>query len=453
MFFEIKKTKTVLCEHMLHQCLLRPETQIDNTELFQISGIWQKHCFVKDFALKKIESFFKLYSAFCFIKFTYKFSHRKDCFQYKLSLGINFDQGIEKILYIFSLNEIKNYIIKGCAVLSISNEVSFGKNFQNASYGTQNSSSFKNIPKFVETVVQKLNDCIQLYDQIHDQTLSNDARKDIQRLKINQIISNTNFIQTLLNWYILLITKGLEPLNFETLRILSKLSHIDNLISGDSNSKEKLCALRIYLPTWTLDQDCIQTLVEIVTQESKSVNWKSRQASIQMVRNFSILNSFILSEEQKCQIKQILLNLIVDENLQVRQSTCLVLGSMFHADFIKVDSEIINHFIKLTKINIKNNEFGHSSNQTKVIQCHGGILGLCAIVNSSPNEIPDNLPDVITHLCQFCHHIEPIKGSVKKCLSEFKRTHLDNWSAHKLKFTSEQLSMLNDTMLSGNYFA
>lgn len=110
-----------------------------------------------------------------------------------------------------------------CAVLSVSNEVSFEKNFQKASYKKNNSTITGNIAKFVEQVLIKLNDIIKLYNQINDESLSKETRKDIQRFKIDQLISNTNFVQTLLNWYILYITKGLEPLNLETINILSKV--------------------------------------------------------------------------------------------------------------------------------------------------------------------------------------------------------------------------------------
>lgn len=50
----------------------------------------------------------------------------------------------------------------------------------------------------------------------------------------------------------------------------------------------------------------------------------------------------------------------------------------------------------------------NSGNDQKGNQFHGGILGLCAIVNSTPNEIPDYLPDIISYLCQFSHLGEPI---------------------------------------------
>jgi len=45
------------------------------------------------------------------------------------------------------------------------------------------------------------------------------------------------------------------------------------------------------------------------------------------------------------------------------------------------------------------------------------------------------------------------QGSVRKCLSEFRRTHHDNWQEHKLNFNESQLSILTDILISPNYYA
>ncbi len=92
-------------------------------------------------------------------------------------------------------------------------------------------------------------------------------------------------------------------------------------------------------------------------------------------------------------------------------------------------------------------------NMPNLIKRHGGILGLCSIVNASPYEVPAYLPDVVTYLCEFINDPVPIQGSVKKCLSEFRRTHHDNWQEHKIKFDESQLSILSDILISPNYYA
>lgn len=46
-----------------------------------------------------------------------------------------------------------------------------------------------------------------------------------------------------------------------------------------------------------------------------------------------------------------------------------------------------------------------------------------------------------------------IINEVKKCMSNFKRTHLDSWEEHKTKFTEDQLVVLQDLLVSPNYYA
>lgn len=53
------------------------------------------------------------------------------------------------------------------------------------------------------------------------------------------------------------------------------------------------------------------------------------------------MNIFILTQEQKNHIKKILFDLLIEDNLQIRLSACLVLTTMFHINLIKVESEII----------------------------------------------------------------------------------------------------------------
>jgi len=88
-----------------------------------------------------------------------------------------------------------------------------------------------------------------------------------------------------------------------------------------------------------------------------------------------------------------------------------------------------------------------------MIKRHGGVLGLCAIVSSSPYEIPPYLPDVLTYLCAFVNDPAPIQNTVRKCLSEFRRTHHDNWQEHQKFFAEDQLLVINDLLISPNYYA
>ena len=47
----------------------------------------------------------------------------------------------------------------------------------------------------------------------------------------------------------------------------------------------------------------------------------------------------------------------------------------------------------------------------------------------------------------------PLQGTVKKTMSEFRRTHYDNWGEHKKQFSDDQLAVLADLLISPSYYA
>ena len=46
-----------------------------------------------------------------------------------------------------------------------------------------------------------------------------------------------------------------------------------------------------------------------------------------------------------------------------------------------------------------------------------------------------------------------VREVVKMCCSEFKKTHTDNWEAHKKQFSQEQLEALEDVVSTPHYYA
>lgn len=46
-----------------------------------------------------------------------------------------------------------------------------------------------------------------------------------------------------------------------------------------------------------------------------------------------------------------------------------------------------------------------------------------------------------------------LQMTVKKTLSNFRRTHHDNWQQHKQQFTDDQLLVLTDLLVSPCYYA
>jgi len=89
----------------------------------------------------------------------------------------------------------------------------------------------------------------------------------------------------------------------------------------------------------------------------------------------------------------------------------------------------------------------------EIWQRHGAVNTLCAVVEAFPYSVPDWMPAVLVFLAKFTRGNVMISNEVKKSMSNFKRTHQDSWEEHKTKFTEEQLMLLQDLLISPNYYA
>lgn len=56
---------------------------------------------------------------------------------------------------------------------------------------------------------------------------------------------------------------------------------------------------------------------------------------------------------------------------------------------------------------------------------------------------------VHVHVLHYCD----LQATVRKTMSEFRRTHHDSWSEHKQKFSDDQLAILADLLVSPSYYA
>jgi len=88
-----------------------------------------------------------------------------------------------------------------------------------------------------------------------------------------------------------------------------------------------------------------------------------------------------------------------------------------------------------------------------VIMRHAGVLGLSSLVGACPYSVPDWLPAVLVKLAMHISDPMPIKGTVKRCMSEFWRTHQDMWPVFKLQFDEYQLATLTELLVSPSYYA
>jgi hypothetical protein len=106
-----------------------------------------------------------------------------------------------------------------------------------------------------------------------------------------------------------------------------------------------------------------------------------------------------------------------------------------------------------------------------VRQRHAAILGVCALIDSYPYTVEKFMPELLTNVLAE-HTYDPVRllndppsavswslkagqvpisTTVRKCASNFKKTHQDTWHEDSKRFTEEQLSALS-TLLTGSSY-
>jgi len=84
---------------------------------------------------------------------------------------------------------------------------------------------------------------------------------------------------------------------------------------------------------------------------------------------------------------------------------------------------------------------------------HSGILGLCALIESFPYSVEPWMPSLTDVLAAHTTDPPPISTTIKKCASQFKKTHQDTWVKDQLLFDEDQLQSLSTMLVGTSYYA
>lgn len=109
---------------------------------------------------------------------------------------------------------------------------------------------------------------------------------------------------------------------------------------------------------------------------------------------------------------------------------------------------------EMKQIEARFNDLSRANRSPK--ERHAGVLGMTALIESSPYDVPVWLPSIIYNLSrlQLGTKEEMLKKTIHSCIVEFWRTHRDQWEySFKERFTDAQIDALNDLSPIPSYFA
>jgi proteasome activator subunit 4 len=214
----------------------------------------------------------------------------------------------------------------------------------------------------------------------------------------------------------------------------------------------------------------IPQIVDTVQSISGSQSWHARYSILPYIQVFVYNNIFAVHQQQHCvaTLKEVIIRMLRDEQPEVSNMACLTLSGLLQCKVIALNDELLQHAYSLCKTKLSkkrkrtddNNQtgsvevpFNEKTFQTKLLKKHAGVLLLSACVLSHPYTVPEWLPGVVMRLANVLHDPQPIHDTVKRTLSEFRRTHHDNWHEDKLKSDNEELAILTDLLVSPSYYA
>ncbi|XP_055613465.1 proteasome activator complex subunit 4B-like isoform X2 [Uranotaenia lowii] len=273
--------------------------------------------------------------------------------------------------------------------------------------------------------------------------------------------------KTVIQWLTCAINRcsnGNEIEYFDLLPIACRLEH-----SEQDQELAEICTTLLALVSQALTLiPCMEAALNKIDEISQMSSWSARRAVIDVLQVLVFYNmTIILSNESwKAKTQEIVLRLLEDNVVEVREKAAEVLCGLLHCSFLTATDELLELFktkcrtkmIRAKRIKVTpscSSEVAKSDGvEANAVRArHSGVLGLCAFISAYPYEVPEFVPNVFEHLGAHLNDPQPIPATIRKTMGDFKRTHHDNWEVHQLKFTEDQLAVLSDLTIPPSYYA
>ena len=210
----------------------------------------------------------------------------------------------------------------------------------------------------------------------------------------------------------------------------------------------------------------IAYLLQILLHLSEHRSWYVRLEAITALSVFNAQHQFLLHPAQSSAILNRIIALLMDERREVQEKAQSILSQLIYPMELNVAAELTQTYLDQAAgtITSKRRKKASSSigelsaeatakrNQTQQ-KC---VRFLSALVRAYPYEVPSYVPKTLAVLSRLLHSSisSTLQETIRKTVSDFKRTHQDEWDVnHRHRFSPEELDALNDVLSSPHYYA
>ncbi|KAI0094570.1 armadillo-type protein [Irpex rosettiformis] len=197
----------------------------------------------------------------------------------------------------------------------------------------------------------------------------------------------------------------------------------------------------------------IPILDEMFTAIQTSSSWRVRLKILPLVQVYYFRQGPCISEIKTVEMIEVICRCLDDEIVEVREMAATTLTGILRVSPRRSVVALKDRFVRLAK-NSRLLERRDATYPIAIRQRHAAILGICALVESYPYTIERWLPALLTGvLVEYTYDPIPISTTVRKCASNFKKTHQDTWHEDSKKFTEDQLAALSTLLTGSSYYA
>ncbi|XP_041818516.1 proteasome activator complex subunit 4B [Chelmon rostratus] len=308
--------------------------------------------------------------------------------------------------------------------------------------------SSPHVAEFVTRVLERLKPLTsepEIHNHVHEEnTQETDERTQAVKL-----------LKTVLKW--LMASAGrtfTTPVQqqLQLLPLLFKIAPVEIDENYDEMKQDARTCLSL-MSQGLLYPEHIPLVLAALEEMAGSRSWHARFSVLTYLQIMVFYNLFTLLSvpAEVLGFRKLVMQLLLDEQLEVRDMAGTTLSGLLQCQFFPLDSSLQTQLQTLSQTRLPKARGELAS--TDLVRRHAGVLGLSACILSSPYDVPGWMPQILMDLSDHLNDPQPIEMTVKRTLSEFRRTHHDNWQEHRQCFTDDQLLVLTDLLVSPCYYA
>lgn len=196
----------------------------------------------------------------------------------------------------------------------------------------------------------------------------------------------------------------------------------------------------------------------VVLEAAGSPSWHVRRRALVFMQTSMFRNYFLVPRES---VLAAVLARMEDEHVEVRALAGATLSGLVRCGLADADA-LRPALLARADTPIRQRKRGSTAaaaapptaeDKQNLVRRHGGVLGLAALLEAFPYAVPAWMPAALVALSTHISDPDPIGPTVKVSMSEFWRTHRDNWADMRQLFTEDQLLVLTDLLISPSYYA